>query len=245
MRRHTLIAGCILIVAGFSASGAVAGSAGNGHQSQPPPPVNNVAPVAQSLNSGALKINAEPVAPAAEDQSPQRVVFSPDGMHCAFVSIRGSRFAVVIDGKPSGKYDEIGHANNAVNREIVFSADGQHVMYVARRGDDQMVVVDGQEMVGYQTVEQFSFSPDGKQNAFVARHDLQNGHLLAVVNGKDSPFYLTVTDLQFSPNNAHVAYIATVADPSKPANTSLVIDGKSEPLFYKVHDLGFSADGNH
>src|SRR4051812_9390979 len=181
MRRHTLIAGCILIVAGFSASGAVAGSAGNGHQSQPPPPVNNVAPVAQSLDSGALKINAEPAAPAAEDQSPQRVVISPDGMHVAFVSTRGSRFAVVVDGKPSGKYDEVGHVNNAVNKEFIFSNDGQHAMFIARKGEDQMVVIDGQELTGYQLVDQFSFSPDAKQNAFVGRHDLQNTTPVTVV----------------------------------------------------------------
>ncbi len=245
MRCYAVVAGCILMAAGFSASRAVAGSAGNGSHVAAPSPVNNVAPVAQSLNSGALKIDAEPVAPAVEDQSPQRVVISPDGMHVAFVSIRGSRFAVVVDGKPSGKYDEIGHLNSAVNKEIIFSADGQHVMYIARRGDDQMVVIDGQEMVGYQLVDQFSFSPDGKQNAFVAQHDQQNFHLLAVINGKDSPFYATITDLQFSSNNAHVAYVGTVVDASKPENTSVVMDGKSEKPFYKVHDFHFSADGNH
>src|SRR4051794_5503148 len=102
MRCYAVVAGCVLIAAGFSASRAVAGSMGNGHSltTRPPVPVSNVAPVAQSLDSGALKINAEPVAPAAEDQSPQRVVISPDGMHVAFVSIRGSRFAVVVDGSP-------------------------------------------------------------------------------------------------------------------------------------------------
>jgi hypothetical protein len=65
------------------------------------------------------------------------------------------------------------------------------------------------------------------------------------VNGKDSQNYVTITDMQFSPNSSHVAYVGTVADPSKPANTSLVMDGKSETRFYKVHDFRFSADGNH
>jgi hypothetical protein len=245
MHCYAVVTGSILIAAGFLPGRAIAGSMGNGYSHPAPPSANNVPPVAQSLNSGALKINAEPVASAVEDQSPQRIVISPDGMHIAFVSIRGSRFAVVVDGKSSRKYDEIGHVNNAVNKEIIFSADGQHVMYIARRGDDQMVVIDGQELVGYQLVEQFSFSPDGKQNAFVARHDLQPNHLLAVVNGKDSPFYATVTDLQFSSNSAHVAYIGTVADPKKPQNTSVVMDGKSEKPFYQVHDFRFSADGNH
>lgn len=238
---------CVLITLGLSFNQAIGGSAGNGSQSSVSlaPPGGDVAPVGQTFDSGGLHIDVQPVAPAAQDQRPQRIMISPDGHHVAFISIRGSRFAVVIDGKPSAKYDEIGHHNNAVNREIVFSPDGQHVMFIARRGEDQIVDVDGQEMVGYQLVDQFSFSPDGKQNAFVARHDLLNGHLLAVVNGKDSQNYLTITDMQFSTNSAHMAYIGTVADPSKPANTSVVMDGKSETLFYKVHDFHFSADGKH
>ena len=238
---------CVLIALGLAVNRVVGGSSGNGWSSSTsvPPPGGDVAPVGQTFDSGGLHIDVQPVAPAAEDQRPQRIVISPDGHHVAFVSIRGSRFAAVIDGKPSSKYDEIGHVNNAVNKEIIFSGDGQHVMYIARRGEDQMLVVDGQEMVGYQLVDQFSFSPDGKQNAFVAQHDQLNAHRLAVVNGKDSQNYVTITDMQFSPNSSHVGYVGTVADPSKPANTSVVMDGKSETLFYKVHDFCFSADGNH
>ncbi len=251
---------CVAVTIGLRAysSNGYSGTAGNGASqrnagsAQPATPSNGQDSAAASPGGGGavagnsgVAVTAEPVASAPEDQAPQRIVISPDGHHIAFVSTRGSRFVAVIDGKPSPKYDEIGHIHNAVNKEIVFSADGQHVMYIARRSDDQMVVVDGQEMVGYQLVDQFTFSPDGKQNAFVAQNDLQNAHLLAVVNGKDSPFYVTITDMQFSSNNAHVAYVGTVADPSKPANTSVVMDGKSEPLFYKVHDFHFSADGNH
>jgi hypothetical protein len=116
MHCHAVVTGSFLIAAGFSTSQAIAGSMGNGYMHPAPSPAHNVAPVAQSLNSGALQIHADPVAPATEDQSPQRVVISPDGTHVAFVSTRGSRFAVVVDGKPSGKYDEIGHINNAVNK---------------------------------------------------------------------------------------------------------------------------------
>ncbi len=213
----------------------------NGQGATPANGQNAAASPGGVVDQGALVIHAEPVAAALEDQSPQRIVVSPDGHHIAFVSIRGSRFAVVVDGKPSPKYDEIGHLNNAVNHEIVFSNDGQHVMFIARKGEDQMVVVDGQEMVGYQMVDQFTFSPDGKQTAFVAQHDQQNAHSLAVVNGKDSPIYATIAGMQFSSNNAHVAYVGTVADATKAANTCLVMDGKSEAPFYKVHDFCFSA----
>src|SRR5271169_5121603 len=80
-------------------------------------------------DQGGAAVTAEPVASAPEDQTPQRIVISPDGHHIAFVSTRGSRFAVVVDGKASPKYDEIGHIQNAVNKEIIFSADGQHAMY--------------------------------------------------------------------------------------------------------------------
>src|SRR6185437_8729925 len=108
---------CVLLAIGLWANRAVAGSHGNGHSQLPPVAApSGPAPTAQTLSSGALQIHADPVAPAAEDQAPQRIMISPDGHHIAFVSIRGSRFAVVVDGKPSGKYDEIGHTNNAVNK---------------------------------------------------------------------------------------------------------------------------------
>ena len=257
MRYRSQSVVCVVVAVGLQAYSPTgySGTAGNGASqrnaasAQPATPANSQDPAAATPGATAanspLAVTVEPVASAPEDQSPQRIVISPDGHHIAFVSTRGSRFVVVVDGKPTPKYDEIGHIHNAVNKEIIFSADGQHVMYIARRSDDEMVVVDGNEMVGYQLVDQFSFSPDGKQNAFIAQHDQQNAHQLAVVNGKDSPFYVTVTDLQFSANNAHVAYVGTVADPSKPANTTVVIDGKSEKPFYHVHDFHFSADGNH
>jgi Tol biopolymer transport system component len=236
----------VLIALGLAVNRAVGGSSGNGWSSSTPAPTgSNVAPVGQTFDSGGLHIQVQPVAPAAEDQRPQRAVVSPDGLHIAFVSIRGSRFVLVVDGKPSTKYDEIGRTNTANDRPITFSADGQHVMFTARKGEDHLVVIDGQELSGYQLVEQCTFSPDAKQYAFVAQHDQLNAHRLAVVNGKDSQNYVTITDMQFSPNGSHVAYIGTVVDRSKPANTSVVMDGKSETLFYKVHDFCFSADGNH
>jgi hypothetical protein len=232
---------------GTAGNGASQRNGGTSHMPIPAPAANpnpaSAGPVVQPSN---LDVHIEPVTAAPEDQSPQRVVISPDGHHIAFISIRGSRFAVVIDSKSSPKYDEIGAINNAVNKEIIFSADGQHAMFIARRGDDQMAVVDGHELVGYAMVDQFSFSPDGKQYAFVGRHDLQNGTpVMVVLNGKEGPGYFAIVGLQFSSNNAHVAYVSTVKDPSKPENTSLVIDGKNEKLFYQVHDFHFSDDGNH
>src|ERR1700761_1181713 len=118
---------CVAVALGVGAysSNGYSGTTGNGASqrnagsAQPAAPSNGQDTAAASpggagaaAGNSALTVTAEPVASAPEDQAPQRSVISPDGHPIAFVSTRGSRFVVVVDGKPTPKYDEIGHIHN-------------------------------------------------------------------------------------------------------------------------------------
>src|SRR5436309_192004 len=65
------------------------------------------------------------------------VVVSPDGSRLAYVSNRGAKACIMVDGLKDTEYDSVSTA--------VFSSDGKRVAYAARRAGKWLVVLDGQE----------------------------------------------------------------------------------------------------
>ena len=71
-------------------------------------------------------------------------VFSRGGTHLAYVTHRGRKECVVVDGKAGEAYDGIAGT--------VFSSDGQRVAYRALKGPRQLVVVDGKAGAEYEGI---------------------------------------------------------------------------------------------
>ena len=65
-------------------------------------------------------------------------VFSGDGQHFAYVTHKGPKSCVVVDGQAGAEYDKVAEA------ALIFSPDSKRVVYAAKTGAKWSVVVDGQ-----------------------------------------------------------------------------------------------------
>ena len=70
-----------------------------------------------------------------------QMAFSPDSKRLAWVSRRGGKDFVVLDGSEGKTYDEI--------QDLQFTADARHLVYAARRVGKLVLVVDGIESNEY------------------------------------------------------------------------------------------------
>lgn len=77
-----------------------------------------------------------------EDRDPENIllgaVSSPDSRRIAYVTLDGSKRAVVVDGKEGKLYDVIPAGS------LAFSPDGRRVIYEAKVREIWTVVIDGQ-----------------------------------------------------------------------------------------------------
>src|SRR6266700_7335939 len=89
------------------------------------------------------------------------VVVSPDGRRLAYVSSRGAKSCLMVDGQKDIEFDEV--------RAAVFSPDGKRVAYAARRTGKWLVVLDGEEGKEYDAIGEVAFSADGKHLAYAAQ----------------------------------------------------------------------------
>ncbi|MGD0465062.1 MAG: hypothetical protein ABSB74_21470, partial [Tepidisphaeraceae bacterium] len=95
----------------------------------------------RGAQTGAYSIKETRLGPLdAETLSP---VFSRDGRYLAYVTHRGQRPCVVVDGQAGAEYDGIGDAS------LIFSPDGNRVAYGAKNGQKWSAVVDGQPGAEY------------------------------------------------------------------------------------------------
>jgi formylglycine-generating enzyme required for sulfatase activity/Tol biopolymer transport system component len=178
------------------------------------------------------------------------VAISPDARRFAFPIRRGTRYAVVIDGKETEtRYDEV--------RRLVFSPDGKRLAFIARRGAGDeakwKVVVDRDEEPEYETISDGPvFSPDSKRLAYqvgVGRTPFGGvGKAAVIVDGKkweERPYLLdtnarplwtewgqtrivaTLARLRFSPDSRHLAAVMWSG-----AGFQVVEDGVPHNLLY-------------
>ena len=89
------------------------------------------------------------------DKEVRSPVYSHDGCRFAYVTTKGQKQCVIVDGQAGPQYD----GND--QRAPVFSADGKRVAYAAKKGEKQFVVVDGQPGAEHDKISNPTFSPDG------------------------------------------------------------------------------------
>ncbi len=190
-------------------------------------------------SQSAYKIEEERFGPVYNSARPP--VVSKDGRHVAYVTRKGNKSLLVVDGKSGPEYDGIN------SRTVAFSPDGKRVACVARKGRKHLVVVNGQPGPEYVTILSTTpiFSPDSKRVAYVA---LKSTRYLVVVDpplspgdsrlrqgyagqageagGKGGPRYGTIDPrtLIFSPDGKRVAYVA-----QKNSRYFVVVDPPSSP----------------
>jgi len=152
----------------------------------------------------------------------EKLLFSPDGKHFAYITTSSDGTSVVLDGKVGRPYDTV--------RNLQFSPDGSRVAYTARTPSGEFAVVDEEESEAFHSVSNISFSENGKRFAYVGGTDKG---AVVVVDGKPGKTYREFESLALSPDGSRYAYEAAL-DFYK---SEVVIDGKVSPAANLVSTL--------
>jgi hypothetical protein len=182
---------------------------------------------------------------------------SPRGLHSAVLIMKGSRFAVVIDGVEGPRIDQLigtdgqppilggpDVAANQVNTlPVVFSDNGEHCAYFAKVGGDFIAVLDGKEIfrgpMGYSNSRRGLFFSAGGKFLFFIDSDGGSGNRI-VVNDAPGPWSHDVPEVVTSADGAHYAYVGTATDYT--GTKWAVVDGKQVKYFGR--SLRFTANGS-
>ncbi len=148
------------------------------------------------------------------------IKFSPDGRRFAYVTKKGEKMVVVVDGTEEKQYDSIR------TDSLIFSPDNKRVAYAAKEGNKWLVVVDGVEEKRYDEISKEPiFSPDSKKVAYgTGAGNLQ----FVVVNGVEEKKFdrLGESDFLFSQDSQRLAYSA------RKGNKWFVVVGGTEGKTY-------------
>lgn len=182
---------------------------------------------------------------------------SPRGLHMAVLVMKGSRYAVVVDGVEGPRFDQLigtdgqpaimggpEYAANQVNMlQVVFSDNGEHCAYFAKVGGDFIAVLDGKEIfrgpMGYNNSRRGLLFSAGGKHLFFIDSDGSAGNRI-VVNGAPGPWSHDVPEVVTSADGAHYAYVGTATDYT--ATKWAVVDGKQVKYFGR--SLQFTANGS-
>lgn len=163
------------------------------------------------------------------------VVYSPNSQRLAYGCIRNQKWFVCCDGKESPNHDSIG-------TNLCFSPDSRRLAYKVAEEDASFMVIDGVQQQVYKSVSGFTFSPNGKRNAFTA--SVNNVHWSVIVDDRVGPKYdgIRLGTPVFSPDSQRVAYGA-----ERNGQRFLVVDdAEGPPCEGIVEDgLAFSPDSKH
>jgi len=170
-----------------------------------------------------------------EYQTADKVAFSPDSRHVAYMADGGVYLDRVQVKSPGATVCE--------NNDILFSPDSEHLVYVVELNGKQSVVVDGVPGKQYDQIDTIVFSPDSKCLAYVAK---TGDSWFVVVDGIPANAYDSIENIVFSPDSKHLAYIARVGS-GRSARRFVVLDGVEGEQHESgnLANLAFSPDSNH
>ena len=166
------------------------------------------------------------------------LILSPDGKRFSYVVVRGGKKLVLLDGKPSKLWENLGEGS------FRFSQDGKRFAYRAGDLTGQYVLSDGQSYGPFEGVSCIEFSLDSRRLAFGVQ-DKSAWHM--IVDGKKSKPYLeAVNSPVFSPDGKRLAFVTVKNDA-----LVLVLDDQEVDLLgrglklTKEAPLAFSPQGDH
>jgi hypothetical protein len=157
---------------------------------------------------------------------------SYDGKAFVYTARIGTKWSIVVDGKPgSEQYDRVG--------QPFFSPDEGAFVYTAMMGTKWSVVVNGKPGAEqYEEIGQPFFSPDGKALVYAAKIGTKWS---IVVDGKPgAEQYDHVAGLHFSRDGKHLVGIARSGD-----KQFVVLDGAPGPKYNSISEpVRFTQGGN-
>ncbi|MFP4446598.1 MAG: hypothetical protein ACLFPD_10185 [Desulfosudaceae bacterium] len=165
----------------------------------------------------------------------QSPFFSPQKNRLAFIAQEDEKMFAVIDGKPQGKYAQVG--------TFTFAPDGSRFAYrVENEEGEQFVIIDKKKgpdfPVGVTPEIGIIFSPDSRHVAYVGINE--NGSHILVRDHKKIDGYDKISDIRFSPDSKHIAAICKEKD-----RWMVVKDGRKGDPYQQVGNLRFSPDAKH
>lgn len=164
----------------------------------------------------------------------QADVFDAQGTHWAYRARKGTKWYVVVNGRPSSAYERVDEF------DPLWYASGKRLVYWAKTGGKMVVVVDGQPGPPFDDLyHHIVCSADGKHVAYIGKI----GHKTRVfLDGTAGPEFDNADGLVFSPDGKHLGYIAGMRGES----SRVVVDGEAGPKYDTVFDepgLMFHSDG--
>jgi len=162
--------------------------------------------------------------------------YSPDFKHVSYVAYPDRKHMYIrLNDKTSPAY-------LAVRPGFpVFSANNRHAYIAYPSKEEAICAVDWQPGPGFENIDHFVFSHDGKHYAYRAQ---KNGKQCMVLDGVPGPFFTGIpikNNMKFSPDANRFAYSALTDK-----GCVLVLDGKVLPNPYNfIQDVTFSPDSSH
>jgi len=164
------------------------------------------------------------------------ILFSDDSSRVVYMGTRASESVAVIDGEESTAFRRPG------KRAMGFIPGTSRVMYSLRRKGHEIVVVDGEEGPPLLTIQNITFTPDGKRFAYAGQGDDQMWSVIVDCKEYARYPYLAKGTVAFSPDGEHIAYGAGAEK-----KNFLVVDKKEVRRFDFVvpGTVAWSPDSRH
>ena len=175
--------------------------------------------------------------PSKPDGSPyertpfQAILFSPDGLHSAFLARKDGQTVAYEDGK------QFAAGKLAIGGGMVFSSQGDHLAVGMQDPAQKSVTyyMDGDPGPVFFNGNQPHFTQDGRHLFYVA--EPAPGSETFVLDGKPGASFTNVREVHVSNDGAHFAYVGALRQ-----DLSVVIDGRT---ILEATGVWLSPDGAH
>lgn len=163
-------------------------------------------------------------------------ILSGDGTGIAYIDYNSleKKYFGVINGVNTPFYDRV---------NIIPNPSDNTFAYIARQSGKEFAVVNNQQGKKYQQINTLTFSPDGKQWAYIAQ--ISPGQETMILNNHDEKVYSQISDPEFSSDGKLFVYQA-VGCSQTTDNTCLVVNGREIQSYDNINTLPvFSPNGKY